>query len=76
MRKHLPEAALAVAIIVGLSSFVGGKLEANAFCAQTRENNAALRGLVDDFISQNHKVTPAEKAKADATTLARFPDHC
>lgn len=77
MRKVPVSAAIAAAALaVGSLSAVGGVLNARASCEQIKHTNAAVRNLVDDFVKQNPAVTPEEKAKADATTLARFPDHC
>jgi hypothetical protein len=82
MQKGSPVTAViaATALAVGTLSAVGGILNERAadrkVCQVTLHENADLRGLVDDFILQNPKVTPAQKASADAIALARFPDRC
>jgi len=79
--KVIPDKATtivaAVALAVGTLSAAGGVLVNRAanhkVCAVETHDNAAIRGLIDDFILQNPKITVREKAQADAIGLSRFP---
>lgn len=83
MRKIHPSvtAAIAsVALLVGALSFVGGVLNQRAadrkVCHVVKHTNAAVRGLIDDLIVPNQKVTRADRKAIDSTVAARFPDAC
>ena len=78
MRGSPITAGIAVlALAAGAGNAVAGYLENRAAhhqtCVTARDANAALRGLIDDFILQNPKVTPQQRQSADAIALSRFP---
>jgi hypothetical protein len=73
-------AVAALALVVGASSAVGGIYQAKAadrkVCKAKVAVNASVRGLLDDFITQNPQITLKQKQQADDIALARFPRHC
>lgn len=78
--SHISTAIAAVALVVGLGSAVGGYFEHRAAvtheCVTADRTNAAIRGLVDDFLA-GPDVTPAERTAAAKLARTRFPDlHC
>ncbi len=77
---RLTAAIAALALTVGSLSAVGGVLQERAadrkVCDAKVAVNASVRGLIDDFIVANPKVTKAERVAADRLAVKRFPDHC
>lgn len=82
-------AVAALALVVGISSGIGGYLVSRAadrnvhtakveadrkVCLVQRDTNAAVRGLLEDFIlNSKPPVTPAQKLQAEGIALKRFP---
>lgn len=73
-------AVAALALVVGGASAYGGVMQERAadrkVCNAKIAVNASVRGLLDDFIAANPKVTKAQAAQANKLALRRFPNHC
>jgi hypothetical protein len=67
----------ALALFVGSLSAIGGVLQEHAadrkVCDTQTATNAAVRGLLSDFIKTNPKVTKAQAIQAQAIAQSRFP---
>lgn len=77
MASKVTAAVAALALTVGSLSALGGFLVNHAadrkVCQTRTELNASVRGLVDDFLLSNPKVTKRQALLAEREARARFP---